>query len=404
MVAVCDEADVRFLMRRIGADEKGIQIMAPKGVFRVIHVRGLSAPALIILKQEMLAKGAEAAIGRGAIVGEAGSGEALLMGTVQQLRQAVEKLKQQPFGLRQLAEQLEKIPGIAARNESEGSGKGEDVSPPLRILDCRGRKLPLGQRTLVMGILNVTPDSFSDGGKFLAVEEAVARARQIEAEGADILDVGGESTRPGANPVTVEEEWQRLAPVLERLPAEVSIPISVDTYKSEVARRALELGVHMINDVWGLKADPAMAETVAASGAAVVLMHNRREPHYEGDLLQEIACDLEASLRLAEKAGIDEKRIVLDPGIGFGKTTEHNLEVLRRLRELTMLDKPLLLGTSRKRFIGQVLDLPMEERLEGTAATVVLGITAGVDIIRVHDVQPMVRVARMTDAVLRRRQ
>lgn len=403
MVTVHDESDVRFLMRRIGADEKGIQIMVPKALFRLIHVQGLSAPALVVLKQEMLARGAEAAIGKGAIVGEAGSGEALLMGTVHQLRQVVEKLKMQSFGLKQLAAELEKLPALTVKSGPEGA-KEEDFSSPPRVIDCRGKKLELGKRTLVMGILNVTPDSFSDGGKFLAAEEAVRRARQIEEEGADILDIGGESTRPGAAPVTAEEEWGRLAPVLERLLEEISIPVSVDTYKSEVARRALAMGVHIINDVWGLKADPAMAETVAESGAAAVLMHNRREARYEGDLLQEIARDLEEGLLLAEKAGIEESRIILDPGIGFGKTAEHNLEVLRRLRELAVFNKPLLLGTSRKSFIGRVLDLPVEERLEGTAATVALGIAAGADIIRVHDVRAMLRVARMTDAVVRFRQ
>jgi dihydropteroate synthase len=270
-----------------------------------------------------------------------------------------------------------------------------------------------GRRTLLMGILNVTPDSFSDGGQFLDPDAAVARAEQMAAEGADILDIGGESTRPATfashAPLAPEEELRRIRPVLEAISARLpAVPLSVDTYKSDVARQAVASGAVMVNDISALRADPAMARTVAELGVPVCLMHLPglptaipAHPVY-ADVVAEVRAHLLERVEAAEAAGIAPENILLDPGIGFGKTVAHNLELLRRLRELTELPYPVLVGTSRKSTIGKVLgDLPPDDRLEGTAATVALAIAYGATIVRVHDVKAMARVAKMTDAIVR---
>ena len=256
------------------------------------------------------------------------------------------------------------------------------------------------KRTYVMGIINVTPDSFSGDGLGYDAEAALEQALRFQDEGADIIDVGGESTRPGSTPVTVEEEKRRVIPVIRLLASRLDVPVSVDTYKREVAREALAAGAAIINDVWGLKRDPALADLAAREGAPIVLMHNQQGLDYS-DLVPETLASLRASLRQALEAGVPSENVVLDPGLGFGKKPEHNLELLRRLAELKALGLPLLVGTSRKSTIGLVLDLPVEERLEGTAATVALAIANGADIVRVHDVKAMTRVARMSDAIVR---
>ncbi|MBI2856241.1 MAG: dihydropteroate synthase [Chloroflexi bacterium] len=261
-------------------------------------------------------------------------------------------------------------------------------------------ELEWGRRTYVMGIINVTPDSFSGDGLGYDIDAALEQALRFQEDGADIIDVGGESTRPGSIPVNAPEEKRRLVPVIERLARELRIPISVDTYKPEVAAEALAAGASMINDVWGLKHDPALATLAAHQGVPIVLMHNQRDTTYT-DLVPDVLASLKASVDLALEAGVSPDNIILDPGIGFGKTAKHNLEMLRRLEELKALGHPLLVGTSRKSTIGLVLDLPVEERLEGTAATVALAIARGADIVRVHDVKAMARVARMSDAIVR---
>jgi dihydropteroate synthase len=259
-----------------------------------------------------------------------------------------------------------------------------------------------------MGILNVTPDSFSGDGIADDTEAALARGRELVAQGADILDVGGESTRPGADEVSVEEELRRVLPVVRGLVAEAEVPVSIDTAKAMVAEAALAAGAHVVNDISGLRADPAMAEVAARYGAGVVAMHILGRPRtmqvapaYD-DVLLEIAEFLAGSVELAIAAGVRRDRIVIDPGIGFGKTLEHNLEILRRLSELRELGQPLLIGTSRKTFVGRLLDnAPPSRRVEGTGATVALAIAAGADIVRVHDVAPAVKVARVADAIVR---
>jgi dihydropteroate synthase len=278
-------------------------------------------------------------------------------------------------------------------------------------IKLRSRTLILGERTLVMGVLNVTPDSFSDGGNFFSQEKAVQHALQMERDGADLIDIGAESTRPGSAGISAEEEWNRLAPVLFALRARLKIPISVDTRKSEIAAKAVESGAEIINDVSGLKHDPRVAEVAARLRVALVLMHMRGEPHtmqqkpFAHAVLKDVAGGLRESLKIARKGGVKNSQIILDPGIGFGKSYAQNYELLARLLELEKLGFPLLVGTSRKGFIGATLSAggppaTLETKIWGTAATVTASILHGAHIVRVHDVAEMVRVARVADCIL----
>jgi dihydropteroate synthase len=283
----------------------------------------------------------------------------------------------------------------------------------VAVTRCGNLELRWGERTYVMGILNVTPDSFSGDGVGDDIEAAVARAKQLAEEGADIIDVGGESTRPGAPPVPAEEELRRVVPVIERLATELTVPISIDSYKSAVAQRALEAGARMLNDQWGLKSDPRLAELAAGWRVPLVLMSNQRDKgRYDANLkrdtadyadpIAEIVASLKGSLEIAAAAGVPIESIIIDPGIGFGKGWRHDLEIIRRLAELKTLGRPILIGPSGKSFIGRVLELPVPERLEGTAAAVAIAIANGADIVRVHQVRPIVRLCRMADAIVRR--
>jgi dihydropteroate synthase len=259
-----------------------------------------------------------------------------------------------------------------------------------------------------MGIVNVTPDSFSDGGSFYRKESAIRRAHRLIEQGADLIDIGGESTRPGADPVSEEEENRRVLPVIERLAKTIGSPISVDTTKAGVARRAIEAGATVVNDISALRFDPTMAETVQSSGCGLVLMHMKgtprtmqRRPIYHRSVVEEVFRFLRERLDFARSAGIRDERIVLDPGIGFGKTPRHNLQILHRLHEFLPLGRPLLVGPSRKSFIGKLLDLPPSERLEGTAAAVAAAVLGGARVLRIHDVREMSRVARVAEAIRR---
>ena len=279
--------------------------------------------------------------------------------------------------------------------------------PRSGFLHCRGRDLAYGHRTLVMGIINVTPDSFSGDGIGGSVDLAVERALNMVAEGADLIDVGGESTRPQAQPVSDVEERARVVPVVQAIARAVSVPISVDTRKPAVAEAALEAGAHLINDVAGLQRDPEMASVVAAFGAAVVVMHSPGEPwdvpwpaRY-ADVVDDVRAYLDRSIQIALRAGVPFEQIIVDPGFGFGKSVDDNLTILRRLGELRSLGAPVLIGTSRKSTIGKILDAPVDERLEGSLATLPLAIAQGVDIVRVHDVRASARVVRVADAVVR---
>ncbi|SFI23437.1 dihydropteroate synthase [Tindallia magadiensis] len=284
------------------------------------------------------------------------------------------------------------------KTETIHQSKPQKTFDPLEL---RGYSLPLGKRTLIMGILNVTPDSFSDGGQFTEVEKALLHGKKMVEEGADIIDIGGESTRPGAVKVEEEEELQRVMPMVKALVEALEVPISIDTYKAPVAKAALEAGVHMINDVWGLQRDKEMASVVASFGVPVCIMHNQEGTEYKEDILSSIKTFFEKSLTMARKAGIDDKNILLDPGIGFGKTPEQNIYVMGRLQELQEFGYPVLLGTSRKSMIGKILDLAPEQRIEGTLATNVIGVYQGVEIIRVHDIKENLRGIKVADAILR---
>lgn len=260
------------------------------------------------------------------------------------------------------------------------------------------REFDLKNHTYVMGILNVTPDSFSDGGKFNRLDQALFHVQEMLDQGMDILDIGGESTRPGYQPLPVQEEIERVLPVIEEVKKRFQVPVSLDTCKGEVARAGILAGADLINDIWGLKYDDRMAQVLGEAQVPCVLMHNRKEAVYES-FMKDVVSDLGESIAIAHKAGISDEKIILDPGVGFGKTREHNLEIIGRLEQLKTLGYPLLLGTSRKSVIGLTLDLPVNERLEGTLVTTVFGVMKGCGIVRVHDVKENVRAVKMTEAI-----
>ena len=321
-------------------------------------------------------------------------GELSLIGTPEQLRRFSQASNSGPRALKQLTEKIHALLDNYLRT---------DYKIPLR-----GALLDLGGRTHVMGVLNVTPDSFSDGGLYANTDRAVERGIKMAQEGADLIDIGGESTRPGAQAVSEDEELGRTIPIIERLSREIATPISVDTYKSGVADKALKAGASIVNDISGLRFSPDMAKVAAEHNAAVIIMQIKGTPGdmqanpVYADVVGEIIAYLRESLELALKAGVSRDRILIDPGIGFGKTLEHNLIILDRLNEFRVLGCPIVLGTSRKRFIGTVLDIPEpDQRVEGTAATIALGIAQGAHVVRVHDVAQMAKVARMTDAILK---
>ncbi|MFC0525629.1 dihydropteroate synthase [Pontibacillus salicampi] len=268
-----------------------------------------------------------------------------------------------------------------------------------RILKTKVKTFNLDEETIIMGILNVTPDSFSDGGRFNEVDAAVHQAKEMERDGAHIIDIGGESTRPGHKPVSAEEEMERVLPIIRAVHREVGIPISIDTYKSDVARAAVEAGASIINDVWGAKRDREIANVAAAYQVPIVLMHNRDNRQYV-NIIDDMIQDLEESVSIVKEAGVKAHNIILDPGVGFAKTPEDNLVVMRYLERVCNRGYPVLLGTSRKSFIGKVLDLPVEERMEGTGATVCLGISKGVAMVRVHDVKSIARMTKMMDTMI----
>jgi dihydropteroate synthase len=275
----------------------------------------------------------------------------------------------------------------------------------LSATRCGNAVFRWGEKTYIMGICNLSPDSFSGDGLGSDIDRTLDQAQRMVAEGADIIDVGGESTRPGTEPLSMEDidkELRLVIPAIERLAAEIKVPISVDTYKSGVARRALEAGAAMINDIWGLKRDPAIARVAAEAGVPIILMANERDAPPKAGILAKVLADLEWGIKTAEQAGIAPENIIVDPGIGFGKTLEQNLELVNRLAELKRLGKPIMLGTSRKSMIGLVLDLPVEMRLEGNLAVTAIGIANGADMVRVHDVQQTALVCRMSDAIIRR--
>lgn len=392
VLSVSTPAQARTELERVGVDPGGLGMMSGKMLARCIHLPELQCRQANILKQEMLSLGGDAAVARGTVACSINRTDVILIGTDKQLLQLCDKLKAQPFGLPALGTELRSL----LENINQ---------PPQRWVTSR-REFSL-ERPLIMGILNLTPDSFSDGGRFTDPERAVEHALLMEAEGADIIDIGGESTRPGSVSVTTGEEAARIIPIIERLSGVLGCAISVDTWKSGVAECALSAGAEIINDISGFNFDPKMAGVAAGSGAAAVLMHTRGKPDQMQadtaypDLITEVVNGLQGSISLALEAGVEHSRIAVDPGIGFGKDAAGNLEILRRLRELGGLGTPVLVGTSRKSFIGKVLGRESaSERLFGTAATVALAVANGASILRVHDVRAMRDVADVAHAVL----
>jgi len=387
-IRIDDLEEARRQLTANGCDPAGIKIMEKKAVFMTVKLEKLPAKAANLLKQTFLAKGGEVAVARGTADLSIEYTDVLICATLKQYQLALTQLKLQPWGLPEVAAAIEKA-------------LNHHLQFPTRLYRWQDRELELkAGRTLIMGILNLTPDSFSDGGRFNSVNAAVEHVQAMVEHGADIIDIGAESTRPyGAQPISAEEEMERLLPVLEKVLPHCPVPISIDTYKASVAEAALQMGAHVINDVGGLQQDPEMAKVVAKYKAPVVIMHNQKTTAYQGDIISEIVTFIQRSMAIGIAAGISPDRFIVDPGIGFGKNTEQNLEVLARLAELKVLGCPILLGTSRKRFIGETLDLPVNEREEGTAATVAYGICNGANIVRVHDVKSMARVVRMIDAI-----
>ncbi|MBM3241539.1 dihydropteroate synthase [Candidatus Poribacteria bacterium] len=378
----------------------GIDLIARRSIHRGLKLEGVNDVDANILQHEMRLIGGEAVIGKN-VTGNDSDSDIIIMGTLNQFDLLVEKLKIHPNLSMPTSEYRQQfITSIQTALHSFDN-------PVEWTLECRGRYLTFGKRTLIMGVLNVTPDSFSDGGLYADADIAVKRAQEMVAQGADIIDVGGESSRPGSDPVSIDEELQRVLPVIKRIAQELDVLISIDTYKSTVAAHALKAGAHIVNDISGLNFDPNMAKLAADTGAPVVLMHIQGTPknmqiapQYR-ELISEIILYLRNSIEHAETAGVSPEKIIIDPGIGFGKTMEHNLEIIRRLKEFRCLGKPILIGTSRKSFIGKILDLPAEERIEGTIATVVSSIINGADIVRIHDVKQVQRAVKMVDAIYR---
>lgn len=389
-------------MVRVNAEEAGIRHMLPKSRHYLVKLEAVRRPIAHILKETFLSNGGDAVLNRDIITAKVDRTDVLLTGTRKHYQRALLALREQGFGCDELAVEVES----AIRhfdNTPILPGSQANVKPALAEI-YRG----IGHRTLVMGILNITPDSFSDGGRYKSPEDAIESALKMVEDGADIIDVGGQSTRPGSEEIPVSEEIRRVETIIRRLAESVDTPISIDTYRAQVARTALDAGASIVNDISAATFDPEMPELLAQRQCPTILMHilgtpmdMQIDPHYD-DLMGEIVGWLRGRLKALANAGVDEKLLIVDPGIGFGKTPDHNLEILRRLTEMKSLGRPILVGTSRKATIGKALGgLPAGERVEGTAATVALSVANGADIIRVHDVKEMARVAKMTDAVVR---
>lgn len=370
--------------------------IAPKAgedfVVRAVKLKGIDSREANIFKCEAYACGMSCYIPEDVILFNAAKSDVLVSGTIDQYAKLCYRLKNHILNLPEIAE---KIKNAIVNYDIYG-----------RECDIKGKKFQFSNKSYVMGILNITPDSFSDGGKYFGnMDEAVRRAVKMMEEGADIIDIGAESTRPGAAYVAKEEEIERIVPIIERVVKETGAVISVDTYKSDTAKEALNAGAAIVNDISGLKGDAKMAEVISDADAAVVVMHmqgtpqNMQDnPQYE-EVVEDIICDLKESISIAKIAGIKENKIIIDPGLGFGKTLNHNLEIIQRLKEFKTLGYPILIGASRKSMIGNVLNLPVEERLEGSLAIAAATAMNGASVFRVHDVKETKRVLQMIDAI-----
>ncbi|MBM3246162.1 MAG: dihydropteroate synthase [Candidatus Omnitrophica bacterium] len=386
-----DQKELTRQMRRIKVDPYGIKIMLPKALAYPVKISALSNIAANILKQEMLSLGGDVAIARGALTGKSQKTDCLLIGNLAQFSRLNEKLNRQPFGLNRLA---------AGLSAALGNYQKDKFS-----LELGSHRLNLSRRTNIMGILNLTPDSFSADGLYPScVDKAVKISANMVKDGADIIDVGGQSSRPGARPVSIKEELARIVPIIKVLSKRIKAPISIDTYKPEVAKAALDNGAVMVNDITALR-NPKMAKLIARYKAAVVLMHMKgnpltmqKNPAYVS-LIDEIIEYLDKAIAIAAGAGIDREKIIVDPGIGFGKALRHNLEILKELRQLKVLGRPILVGPSRKSFIGKILNLEPQERVFGSVSSCVLAAENGADMVRVHDVKAVKQALKIIDRV-----
>jgi dihydropteroate synthase len=381
------------LFQQIGVDPYGVKAMAPKTLHINILLKNQPCKTANIIKQEMLSVGGDAAVARGTVACTIASTDVLIIGTLKQISALIKKIEKQPFGLNLVAQDISELLINDRQNQY--------------LLKTARREIKLGRKTIIMGILNVTPDSFSDGGLFYNHKNAVDHALQMIDEGADIIDIGGESSRPGAKSVDAKIEMERVIPIIEKLASKTNIPISIDTIKAKVAQYALASGAEIVNDISALNGDKKMAKTVRDTGAAVILMHMRGNPQnmqkdnpvYD-DLMGEIISCLKLSSEKAISTGIDKKCLVIDPGIGFGKTAEDNYRIIKNLSELKGLGIPIMIGPSRKSFIGKVIGGEPHERIEGTASTVAAAIINGAQIVRVHDVAAMKKVCAIADAIV----
>lgn len=389
---ISDPEEGRKELRRIGVDPYGIEAMCPKMSNHNVLLEGLECKVANILKQEMLSVGGDVAVSRGSVECSVEKTDALILGTEKQIGILADKIALQPFGLKEIARGLKELLHNMVRTRYR-------LTTPERTIEIAGR-------TLIMGILNRTPDSFSDGGLNMDMDSAVRRGIELEEEGADILDVGGESSRPGSEAVSEEEERKRVIPLIESLKKRVAIPISIDTTKAEIARMAVDSGAEIINDISSMRADDRMSATVARCKVPLVMMHMRGTPKtmQQGDLsYRSLRGDIMAFLRerieAAESAGVSRENIIIDPGIGFGKSTDDNLRLIKYLGEFRALGRPILVGASRKAFIGAITGGEPAERLEGTIAAMVASIMNGASIVRVHDVAVMKKASALVDAI-----
>ncbi len=377
-------------MEKIGVDPADLERMEGQCTHFSLKVENIPPRAANLLKQELLSLGGDAAVDGRGLDCSTPTTDTILMGTRRQIEKLILKLDQHP-DLNHLGQDLKQTL--------------ENASKTLFSIRCRRSTYTLGKKPLLMGVLNVTPDSFSDGGAYFEKDKAVAHALRMVEEGADLLDIGGESTRPGSKLLSSDEELGRVMPVIEALVNRLNVPISIDTYKAAVAKRAVEAGAQIINDISGLRFDPSLAEVAARSDTPLILMHIRGTPetmqkkiHYDS-LFSEILLSLKQSVEKAEWAGVDPNQIIVDPGIGFGKSLPGNLLILQNLSEFRVLGKPILLGTSRKTFIGKILNAQPHERLEGTLASIAIGVLNGAHIIRSHDVAGARRAIAVANAI-----
>ena len=379
---------------KIGATVVGQKIMVEKLFPLAIKVKGLKVLAINILKQEMLARGGDVVTSRDTLLETKGTTDAIIEGQKKSLESLIPKLRMQPFGLADLADELEVFLRDYKNNRSKKS------------FSIGKKKFDLISDTLVMGIINVTPDSFFDGGKYNHKDQAVKRISEMIADGADIIDIGGLSSRPGSKPISLEEELKRTIPVVRSVSNNFDTLISIDTYRSEIALEAISAGAHMVNDISAFTMDNNMAGVVADKGVSVTLMHMQgkpedmqKNPQYE-NVIDEIYEYLDGKASAAIDAGISPDKIVLDPGIGFGKTLAHNLSILNKISEFRYMKYPIMIGASRKSFIGDILDLPVEDRLEGSLAAAVWSVINGANILRVHDVAETVRSVKIARSIM----